>query len=324
MKVVLILFILLFLRNNSAFCNDTTQCLFPIKLENKWGFVDNNQVLKIPYQFDSVINFSEGLALAETKGLWGYINYEGVFVIKPQYRYAESFSCGLAKVNSTENEYSTVFIDRSGNIVFKSKIREVNSFRFGRALIRIKNRICFLNTKGETAIKTSYPYGGEFYDGIALVWSDNTAEYIDTLGKRIAFFNEMGHQSFSDGLASVLGNNKTFYIDKFGNKIKITSRSFYINKLGQPAITNTVDSLVYFPFYNGIAEVCIPGVGHKSGFIDKTGKLIVPVIYDQVNNFFGEYTTVYKSGKGSIINKMGQIVADITDYDKYFPKYNCH
>jgi len=63
---------------------------------------------------------------------------------------------------------------------------------------------------------------------------------------------------------------------------------------------------------------------YSGGFIDKTGKLIVPVIYDQVNNFFGEYTTVYKSGKGSIINKMGQIVADITDYDKYFPKYNCH
>jgi len=324
MKLITSLFIFLFLTIPSAFCNDTAQCLFPIKLDKKWGFIDNSQILKIPYQFDSVGYFSEDLALAEVNGLWGYINDKGTFVINPQFQYAEPFSCGLAKVNPTEKEYPTVFINKSGNIAFKSKIREVYNFSFGRALARIKNRICFLNTKGETVIKTSYPYGNQFYDGIALVWTGNTAEYIDTSGKRIAFFNEMGHQSFSEGLASVLGNGKTFYIDKFSNKIKIVSRSFYINKLGQPIITNTADSLVYFPFYNGIAEVCVPGVDHKSGFIDTTGKLIVPVIYDRVDNFFGEYTTVYKEGKGSIINKKGEVVADIKEYDKYFPKYTCH
>jgi hypothetical protein len=324
MKIVTSLFIILFLISKSAFCNDTTQCLFPVKLDKKWGFIDNNQILKIPYQFDSAGHFSEGLALVKANGLWGYINDKGTFVIKPKFKYAEHFSCGVAKVNSTEKGYPTLFIDKLGNTAFKSKKREVYSFRFGRALAKIKNRICFLNTKGETVIKTLYPYGDQFYEGTALVWTDNTAEYIDTLGKRIAFFNEMGHQSFSEGLAIVLGNGKTFYIDKFGNKIKIVSRSFYINKLGQPIITNTVDSLVYFPFYNGIAEVCIPGVGHKSGFIDTTGKLIVPIIYDQVSNFFGEYATVHKEGRGSIINKKGELVADIKEYDKYFPKYSCH
>jgi hypothetical protein len=324
MKLVTSFFIFLFLIIKCAFCNDTTHCFFPAKLDNKWGFIDDNQKLAIPYQFDSVGYFSENLALAEVNGLWGYINVKGIFLIKPQFKYAESFSCGLTKIYSTEKGYPTAFIDKSGNIAFKSKNREVYSFHFGRALARIKNRICFLNTKGEIVIKTSYPHGDQFFDGIALLWTDNTAEYIDTSGKRIAFFNEMEHQDFSEGLASVLGNVKTFYIDKFGNKIKIVSRSFYINKLGQPAITNTVDSLVYFPFYNGIAEVCISGVGHKSGFIDTTGKLIVPVIYDWVNNFFGEYTTVFKEGNGSIINKKGEVVADINEYDKYFPKYTCH
>lgn len=324
MKQVISLFIFLSLTIQSSFCNDTTRCLFPAKFDNKWGFIDDTQKIAIPCQFDSVGDFSENLALAKISGLWGYINEKGTFVIKPQFKYAESFSCGLAKVNPTEKEYPTVFINKSGIIAFKSKYREVYSFRFGRALARIKNHVCFLNTKGETVIKTSYPYGDGFYDGIALLWTDNTSEYVDTSGQRIAFFNEMGHHSFSEGLASVLGNGKTFYIDKFGNEIKIVSRSFYINKLGQPVITNTVDSLVYFPFHNGLAEVCVPGTGHKSGFIDITGKLIVPVIYDNVNNFFGEYTTVYKEGKGYIINKKGEVVADIKEYDKYFPKYTCN
>lgn len=324
MKLITSLSILLCLPIQSAFCNDTTRCLFPAKFDNKWGFIDDNQNIAIPYQFDSVGYFSENLALAEINGLWGYINDKGTFAIKPQFKYAEPFSCGLAKVNSTDTKYPTVFINKDGSIAFKSKFRNVYGFNYNRAIVKGEKSIFYLDKKGKIIIKTKYPYGDLFYDGIALVWSSDKAEYIDTSGQRIAYFNEMGHQSFSEGFASVLGNGKTFYIDKFGNKIKIVSRSFYINKLGQPIITNTVDSLVYFPFYNGIAEVCVPGVGHKSGFIDTTGKLIVPVIYDQVNNFFGDYTTVYKEGKGSIINRKGEVVADIKDYDKFFPKYTCH
>jgi hypothetical protein len=298
--------------------------LFPVKLDKKWGYIDNNQKLVINYQFDSVGYFSEGLALAELNGLWGYINDKGVYIIKPKFKYAEPFSCGLAKIYSSDSKYPTVFINRDGSIAFKAKYKYVYGFTYNRAIVKEEKNIFYLDRTGKVLIKTKYPYGDLFYDGIALVWSSGNAEFIDTSGQRIAYFKEMGHQSFSEGLASVLGNGKTFYIDKFGKKVKITSRSFYINKLGQPVITNTIDSLVYFPFYNGIAEVCVPGVGHKSGFIDTTGKLIVPVIYDHVNNFFGEFTTVYKDGKGSIINKKGEIVADIKEYDKYFPKYTCH
>ena len=46
----------------------------------------------------------------------------------------------------------------------------------------------------------------------------------------------------------VLGNTKTFYINKAGEHVKITKRSFYIDKLGNIKMDNTIDSLVAFPF----------------------------------------------------------------------------
>lgn len=95
MNLMTSLFIFLFLTIQNAFCNDTTHCLFPVKLDSKWGFIDNNQILKISYQFDSVGYFSEDLALAKANGLWGYINEKGTFIIKPQFKYAESFSVVL-------------------------------------------------------------------------------------------------------------------------------------------------------------------------------------------------------------------------------------
>jgi len=324
MKLIAFHFTVFCLLSFAAFCNDSTICLFPIKVDNRWGYVDNNNNIKISPKYDSALYFSEHLALVKVDSLWGYINENGEFAIPPKFLYAEPFSCGLAKVNSIDSKYPTVFINKEGSIAFKSKYRLVYGFTYNRAIVKDEKKIFYLDKTGKTIIKTKYPYGDLFYDGIALVWDSEKAEFIDTAGQRIAYFNEMGHQSFNEGLAPVLGNTKTFYINKAGQQVKITKRSFYIDKLGNIKMDNTIDSLVYFPFYNGIAEVCIPGSGHKSGFIDTTGKIIVPIIYDYVNPFFGEYTTVYKSRKGSIINKKGEIVADISEYEKYFPKHICY
>jgi hypothetical protein len=236
---------------------------------------------------------------------------------------AEEFSCGLAKIRTGDKRFPTAFIDQTGKVIFKSKYWSVDAFRHGRALVRMKNRIGFFNKQGKIVIKTTYPYGSGFSDGIALVWSANSAEYIDTLGKRVAKFNEMGHSHFSEGWASVLGNVRGHYIDKAGNKVTIVSRSFYIDKKGRPVLTNTIDSLVYHSFVNGMAEVTVPGTGHKSGFIDKTGKIVVPIIYDFVMDFYGEYTIVFASGKDYIINKKGEIIADGSERHKYLPKAQC-
>ncbi len=308
----------------SGISSDSTICLFPVKQNGKWGFIDNYDEIKILCKFDSVQHFSDNFASVLIDSLWGYINFRGELVIPAKFKYAEPFSCGLAKVNSTDKNFPTVFINKAGAIAFKSKLRLVYSFTYNRALAYINNKACYLDKTGKVIIKTSYSSGGLFCDGIAQVWDFKRAEFIDTSGTRIAYFNEMGHQNFSEGSASVLGNEKRFYINKAGQKINITRRSFYIDKLGNIKLDNTIDSLIYFPFHNGIAEVCIPGTGHKSGFVDTTGKIIIPITYNYVGPFIGEYAVVYSTDKKEIINKKGEVVADISEYNKYFPKHICY
>jgi hypothetical protein len=323
-KIISILTFFILSFSASGLCSDPTGCLFPIKQNGKWGFIDDHETLKIPCKFDSVQNFSDNLASVLVDSLWGYIDTRGVLVIPAKFRYTEPFSCGLAKVNSTEKAFPTVFINTNGDVAFKCKYRLVYSFTYNRALAYINNKACYLDKTGKVVIKTQYSSGGLFNDGIAQVWDFKRAEFIDTTGTRIAYFNEMGHQDFAEGWASVLGNEKTFYINKAGQKIKIKSRSFYIDKLGNIRLDNTIDSLVYFSFHNGLAEVCIPGTGHKSGFIDTTGRIVIPITYDYVSPFFGDYAIVYSAKKKNIINKKGEIVADISEYEKYFPKHMCN
>lgn len=49
--------------------------LASVELNGKWGFIDKTGKEVIPFIYDSVWYFSEGLAAVELNGKWGYISY---------------------------------------------------------------------------------------------------------------------------------------------------------------------------------------------------------------------------------------------------------
>lgn len=77
----------------------------------------------------------------------------------------------------------------------------------------------------------------------------------------------------------------------------------YINKTGKVVIPLQYDDA--YSFYEGLAVVKKDG---KYGFINKTGKIIVPLQYDDVGAFYEGLAWVYKDGEEFYINKQGQRV----------------
>ena len=109
-------------------------------------------------------------------------------------------------------------------------------------------------------------WGRPFHEGIAgvLIWNQqqNSAAWIDHSGKII--FSGMGVEGtyFSEGLMSMPGPNR-----KWG----------FVNKYFQFVIEPQFDWA--YEFAEGRAEVTL---NHKSGFIDTSGKIAVPLKYDMV------------------------------------------
>jgi hypothetical protein len=112
-------------------------------------------------------------------------------------------------------------------------------------------------------------WGRPFREGIAgvLIWSkqQNRIGWINREGKIV--FSGMGVEGtyFSEGLMSMRGAN-----GKWG----------FVNKYFQFAIEPQFDWA--YEFSEGRAEVTI---NHKSGFIDASGKIVVPLKYDMVWGF---------------------------------------
>lgn len=95
-----------------------------VKEFDKWGYIDKNGCLKIPFRFSEVKSFSEGLAPVAFKIRWGYINKNNETVIPFRYKWAYPFNDGIASVNDYGGNGH---IDKNGKLVDYDEYKQDNS-----------------------------------------------------------------------------------------------------------------------------------------------------------------------------------------------------
>lgn len=86
-------------------------------------------------------------------------------------------------------------------------------------------------------------------------------------------------------------------------------------------IINTKGQVIYSAskagwFDNGQGR-CFVQVNGKFGFIDTSGKIVIPCIYDSVGHFENDAAIVMKDGKYGLINKVGKVLVPLqfNEYD---------
>src|SRR5580700_6176502 len=59
--------------------------LFLVRNKGKYGFIDKNAKVVVPFVFDDAKIFSEGLAAVLVGDWWGYIDEDGHFILQPKF-----------------------------------------------------------------------------------------------------------------------------------------------------------------------------------------------------------------------------------------------
>lgn len=116
---------------------------------------------------------------------WGFINYQGKFVIKPQFQLArDAFNQDVAVVNRNQ------LINSKGKVIFQDKkIEYIGWFDDGLAIAKKSGKIGYLNTKGKFVIPPTYEEGTSFYNQAALVKKNGKWALINSKGKLLTAFN---------------------------------------------------------------------------------------------------------------------------------------
>ena len=245
-----------------------------VNSNGKYGFIDEKENVNIPYQYEYIGCFSEGLSKVRINGKIGYINKNNQIIIQPIYDEGSYFKDGCCKV------------------VLNGKVGVINSN--GQLLVpHIYNRTD-RNIPQIKDLSNKYPQ----YGCVDISDYYSYYQFINTEGDVIiSRFKARSVRDFSDNLSAVCNcNDKYGYIDKKGNVAIPFIYEYATNFIDGISVVRTND---YCGIINKHGEIITPFIytairdfekgyawvrkDDKYGLIDKTGKEIVPCIYEDTN-----------------------------------------
>ena len=317
-------------------------------------------------EYDSVYGgFNDGLLMVIKDGKNGFIDKTGKLVIPCEYN-ALPFSEGLAvvhKYNPDRDENNSDdwgFIDTTGNVVIPIIYDWVGSFHNGRSVYKDNGKYGLMDNKGNITVPAEYNNIFVRDEGWN-VMKDGLNGIIDKNGE---FIVPMGNKyRSSDGLFIVEIRDENDVL-KFGfadiddnwiippiyNNVGLFSeglawafiydtekgfgKSMFIDKTGEVILN--INDLGYIDCANSFSDgLCLVQKDGKFGFIDKTGNLVIPAIYDYLDDspisrtgpdsFQDERAVVKKDGKFGMIDTTGDIIIPIIYDDiRYFRDNDNH
>ena len=167
--------------------------LYAAMRDGKYGFVDEKDQTVIPFVYDQVGRFSDGLCPvydASQKG-WGYINTAGEQVIDCLYAEAGSFTDGLAPVEVLSGGGRWGYINTRGETVIEPAYQACGACSDGLLPAKLNGYWGFLRPDGSTAIEFLYQEMADqgFCYGRAVVAINKAWGVIDTSGNYLVPLN---------------------------------------------------------------------------------------------------------------------------------------
>jgi hypothetical protein len=252
--------------------------------------------------------------------LFGFMDKKGNETIPPKYKMAHPFKEDLASVKAENDLWG--FIDKNGKLIIDPTFFDAANFSEGLVAVKINNAYIgknwgYSNKKGEIVIQPLYYSAGEFKNGIARVTFEYTNRsgfanhlhgYIDKHGSIVTRDDdrttslEKENHYYSDGLFPVKTSDGWSFKNNKGELI--TKESFYEVRSfseGMAAVAINIDSpdtlKKFSKFIVGIPGDILNGISGTNtvvlwGYIDTTGKLVIPYSYLQANPFMNGFAVV--------------------------------
>jgi WG containing repeat len=200
------------------------------------------------------------------------------------------------------------FIDTDGN-PFIEPMELYSCDGFGEGFYRVRKlesgRLIwsFLDKNGKEIFRPKCDILMDFRDGMAMTIQeypedkdfDRRYGFVNTKGEQVVPIKYLDVTSFSEGLAFVTDYKEHGYIDSTG---------IFVIKLPE--------KIVGYNFSEGLAPVS--NADYKVGYIDKTGKVVIPYIYDEPGLFSEGKAKVTINGKTGLMDRDQNIILEA----KYF------
>ena len=302
-------------------CARTDPTLFPVERDGKWGYIDRSGIVVIPAQFDAAFHFAEGLARVRRGDTTGFIDRHGTVIFTAPYEVVGDFSEGLAVVSNGERRDPHIglviepghwgYVDHAGHLVLLLRFSHADAFSEGLAAVQTASWSGFIDRQGDSVFAFPFQVSWGFHQGRALVRSPEGTVFLDRSGRILSApaIDDYQAHSFTEGLAAVSVRGQWGYIDTSG-AVRIAPR--YLDGVefseGLAAVKDTIDP-------RRQQRCVLPGDSLSSyvatlgyGFIDHTGRILIPPQYESAGPFHDGVAAVATCGRTSYITAAGDTI----------------
>lgn len=319
---------------------------FPVKKGKLWGFIDEDGLLQINYQYDWCDYFHNELAMVEKGNKYGFINKNGRFVIPIIYDDAEAFYNNYSVVKKN-NKYG--IINNKGDLIADTIYEYASNFYDGMAVVAIDGLYGYINTKGELVIPFQFDNAYDFNEDRAIIEKNGKFGYINKKGMFITKVNFDWCGQFVNGIAKVKKDNKfalinykgnlltQFIYDYIGemhcNRILIIKKDKfgYLDKSGMEIIEAKYDAQPSTKLISNFSDYCYAIIDFNSYYnvIDSTSKKLFLNKYKEIrnpgyiisNNDSQIVFPVKKNDKWGYVDINGNVILPFIYFDAYPFKY---
>ncbi|MFZ9300804.1 MAG: WG repeat-containing protein [Chitinophagaceae bacterium] len=237
---------------------------FKVSTGNNSGLMDKTGKLIIPLTYQNIYSISStGYFILESKLGNGIGQNDGSIILPPQPKQIMDLTGGMFLLKS----------DVTNDEVADGQLYNANTKKF--------------------IIPGNFRWVKDFHDGYALAGKNGKSGYINTNGEWIV------NPIYSDELKMFaempMDGDESDYLDGGdAEECYLSLSSNYGNSRSNYYPVSTTLS-----FYDGLAIV---GIESAYGYVDKTGEVKIPIVYDNVSNFYKGYANVTLTEDGKSIN----------------------
>ena len=292
--------------------------------ETKYGLINSKGEIILPVEYDEIVITSDGVvrvAIDLKDGyqtettvkfstvLYGLADLSGKIVLPVEYDRIEDFSNGVAVVEKgsyPEEKYGIV--NTKGKFILPVEYDDIQKFDSGVFAAKKDGKTKIVDANGTTVVPyeilQNYYVGGA-YENLVIVREDSSympCGVIDSTGKVIIPLEYDYILGISDDLILVERDGKCGYFDTTGKAVtpvEFDSTAYHGSWNGSSAPGSWQLETYKFYMYPGMEGkyACVKKDG-KYGLMSRSGKLVVPAIYDEVGYFADEWVAVRMGEEG--------------------------
>ena len=157
--------------NNFEELQPMSNSFLGVKINGKYGFVDEHGRLRIANRYDSITRFQQNMAAVKMMGRWGYINKSERLLVQPHFDGAQPFRGKVAVVRKG-NKYGMV--NAQGRTVIPLVYERITPTASGRYLIQINDpkrgrSVGLISKEGKPLIHPKYESVEDLGNGYVIV-----------------------------------------------------------------------------------------------------------------------------------------------------------